>query len=627
MSAAGAALVFLWLYTTEVLAGYWRGPRAGQVPWQHFGDQSLYMKSALAFAGLDFDPSRHHYPPLYPLVAALFVRLFPVDPFVFTNVVSVAGSTALLAAVFGRVIGRRPAALCALAFLVLPGIMWETFVVPWTSTLATLLVFLALWRLARLETARAVSPAESLLFSAILGLIVPTRPLDAAVALLLYPFWLAGLWRAGHGRTAARVGRMVPHLVALTAGGLPGPMILFGTDLLIYGRLSSPYLRGFGQREIFSWSTIPEKFVSIYLDSASLYVEPGQVVFRRFPWMLVGFLAIVVCLALGSLWLRAAALAAIVQLTIYVAFDDLLPNGLYRYFNYHYFRWAFWLAFMMLPASVVLVHRRFASRAWIIGAAATAAAFTLACLQLRTSESSVPAATAGDRIRVALPTGRVDYLDLAGLTADWATAYFPGQDIWVDGQRPPFVHARFLQTATGTRLLFIRPIRDATVELTAAQWRGAAESARAGTHRLTLGFPRWLDERPAPLPLDTPWRLDGMIAGLIFESGFTDFDGRGRTIVGCQAVLALPLPLTGPRYQLHLLFRAAEPVAVTVAIDGRASQGNRIEIGRGETDAVIAVPPAAASPHAMTRVRLRREGCVAGRTPGTLAIVGAKLAT
>ena len=122
-SAAVAAVIFLWLYASDVLAKYWHGPGAGQAPWRGFFDQSLYLASAQAFATLNLDPARHFYPPLYALLAAPFSWLFPADPFAFVNVACVAGSVAILVALFGGILGRLPAALAALAFLLLPGIM------------------------------------------------------------------------------------------------------------------------------------------------------------------------------------------------------------------------------------------------------------------------------------------------------------------------------------------------------------------------------------------------------------------------------------------------------------------------------------------------------------------------
>src|SRR5262249_7735227 len=278
------------------------------------------------------------------------------------------------------------------------------------------------------------------------------------VAASLYPFWLRGIWRSSDGKTASdRMRHVGRHALPLIIGGLIGPAILLGVNLLIYGRPFSPYVRGFGGTDIFSSATTPEKFVSLFLDSASLYVEPRHVLFRRFPWLLAALFAIAICLLLGSWWLRAAALAAALQVGLYLPFDDLLPNGLYRYFNYHYFRWAFWLGFMMIPACVVLVRQRFGMRGWLFVPVVAVCAVVLACLQMSTTELAISTTTEGGRIKAKLPTRRVDYVDFPGLTADWGTGYFPGQNVWLDGRRLSFIYARFLQTATGTRLLFVRP--------------------------------------------------------------------------------------------------------------------------------------------------------------------------
>ena len=627
LTAAGAGGIFLWCYVSEVLAPYWRGPRAGQAPWPGFVDQSLYLKSARAFAGMNFEPSQHHYPPLYSLAAAPFVGLFPIDPFVFVDLACTAASAALLVALFGEVIGRPLAGMSALAFLLLPKMMRETFVTPWTSTLATLLVFLGLWRLARIERAPHVTRMESGMFSLILGLIVPTRPLDAIAAASLYPFWLGGIWRSSGGESArGRLPRLTAHLVPLAIGGLIGPTILFGVNWLTYGGPFSPYVRAFGGSGIFSWSTIGEKFVSLFLDSASLYVEPGQVVFRRFPWMLPALFAIAACLVLGSWWLRAAAVAATLQLGLYVPFDDLLPNGLYRYFNYHYFRWPFWLGFTMLPASVALVRQRLGLRGWLLAMGAAAGVLALACLQLSTSELTISTTTEAGRIKVALPMERVDYVDFPGLTADWGTGYLPGQDVRHDGRPVPFTHARFLQTATGTRLLFVRPVRGGRVELSSAQWRGRAPTAYVGSDRFGLGFPRWLNERPASLVLDVPLRLDGMISDLMFESGFAVFDGRGRPIVAQEAVLALPLPLQAPKYRLYLRLAAAEQTGVALSIDGVPSAHDQsVLVGPGETDVVFEISSKAASTHALTRIRLRLQANGGAKVSKLVSVLGVTL--
>jgi hypothetical protein len=166
-------------------------------------------------------------------------------------------------------------------------------------------------------------------------------------------------------------------------------------------------------------------------------------------------------------------------------------------------------------------------------------------------------------------------------------------------------------------------VRGGTVELSSAQWRGAVTSALAGTHGFTLGFPRWLNERPATLSLGVPLRLDGMISDLFFESGFARFDGRGRTILARDAVLALPLPLSPPPYRLSLRLAALRPTTVTLSVEGGADQA--VEVGPGETDVAIDIPPGAVSSDALTRIRLRRQEVPEVNDPKALAVVGVNL--
>jgi hypothetical protein len=122
-----------------------------------------------------------------------------------------------------------------------------------------------------------------------------------------------------------------------------------------------------------------------------------------------------------------------------------------------------------------------------------------------------------------------------------------------------------------------------------------------------------------------PLRLDGVISDLIFESGFASFDGHGRPIAGQGGVLALPLAPGAPRYQLDLRFAAAEPAAIAIVVDGSASTGTVVHVGRGESDVSLDIPPAAVSRYGMTRVRLRRPDGASSQEPEGLAVVGVKV--
>src|SRR5581483_3600257 len=321
----------------------------------------------------------------------------------------------LVTLLLARIIHWGLAVLLAAAFLLIPEVILPVFVQPWTSTLAIALALLALWQLMRIEQIGQSRALASFLFSATLGLLLATRPLDATAAAVLYPFWLAGLARAMRkNKGRIETGAALWHIGALTAGGAVGLAILLGSNALIHGALFSPYMSDMAQS--FTWSSLARKFVSLFFDSASLYVEPAQVLLRMFPWLLAGFFAVPVCLLRGPSWLKAAALLVILSFLLYLPFDDLLPNGLYRYYNYHYFRGALWLAFMMIPAAAALLWQWLGRRTWLLAPAFAAVAVTLACLQLKIAEVPARSGVNDEALAVQLPADReIAFVDLPGI--------------------------------------------------------------------------------------------------------------------------------------------------------------------------------------------------------------------
>ena len=351
----------------------------GAVPiWHGFTDQSSYLKSARAFAAFNFSPDQHVYPPLYALLAAPFVWLNPNEPFFAVNAACTAASVYILVEMFGPIIGRVAAGAFALAFLGASShMLYEVFVVPWTSTPATVLFLLALASLAALEQSGRPSFRNSATLGAAIGLLVLTRPLDAAVALAIVPFWMLALWRTLSGQELpARLFAVVRYSITAGVGVALGAALLAGSNLLIYGSLRSPYI---GESAgWFAWSDLPEKMVSLISDSATLYAEPGHVLLVRFPWLTLAIGAAAFCLVYGPLWLKAAVAVSVLHFTIYSSYRDLLPNGLFRYVNYHYFRWVLWLFFLMIPTASVLAWKRFGPRAWLPGIAVLGLARSLA---------------------------------------------------------------------------------------------------------------------------------------------------------------------------------------------------------------------------------------------------------
>jgi hypothetical protein len=626
--AAAFALIGGAIYLVQYASwmSYWGG-----IPgWQNWNDQGRYLASAKAFASLDFNPSHHFYPPLYALVAAPLAWLGSNQPFFFINLLILTACVAILVRLFGPVLGSYSlAGAFALIFLLWPGVLLDTFIIPWTSTPATLLVFLVLFLLMKLEQMQRPTIVRSLLFGLTLGLIVPTRPLDAFVALASLPFWLFGLWSAasapaGRSRT---IPRLVPHLIVAALGAGVGPAVYLASNVLIHGHSSSPYIPF--SLAFFSWSTFRERFVSIFFDSASLYLEPAHNLASRFPFVVLGVSALAACLRYGPLWLRAAAVMTAFQFTFYMAYLDLLPNGLFRYLNYHYFRWALWLTFMMLPAACVLLYRRFGARAWIPGVPLIVGALALGCLQFRTTESIGLVERDGDQVVVHLEADRrVDYVDVIGLMGNWQKTFAPSAAS-IDGRPVPFwFELRTLPAPTGTRFLFLHPEQGDRLEIASSGWTISPNlSAKVGQYDFTLGFPRWLQKRPPEIRPGDAIALDGALGRGIFADGFADFDGRGRRLLKDSGTLRLPLEPRVLPYVLWMKVSAPDATKIDITVDGDAAAVRTIEAGPQEKELSIHIFTEAFSTWRPLVVHLHARGSLqAGRQGASdLSITGLRV--
>lgn len=593
-AAAVAATIGLIIFA--IIDIKWMVRWHGVPSWQAWFDQGQYLKSARAFAAFDFDPAFHHYPPLYPALAAPFTSLIPNDPFVVVNAACLAGSVAMLVDAFGAAIGSRMVAgTFAVVFLLLPGIAFETFVIPWTSTPATFLVIAALFLLQRIERRGETTPWEALLFGLALGLLVLTRPLDAIAALALVPAWICCVWRVARQRRGTRWRRMLAaRLIVAGLGAAIGPAMLLASNLRIYHSPFSPYIAD--SATLFAWDSIGQKFVSIFFDSASLFVEPAQTLMSRFPWLTLAMTATLVCLCWGPVWLRATAAIVSLQCACHLVYVDLLPNGLYRYNNFHYFRWALWLAFLMLPAAWHLLHRRFGRTTWRPATVLAAGAVGLAGLQFHTRTVATTIDRESGLVRIDLPRQRrIDYLDVAGLTASWDDTYFADPKAELDGH--PFQgidHIRALPTAAGTRFLFLHPIMGGRFELADAKWQLDARGVAAyGAYSFGFGFPKWLGRQQAPAHVGAPLRLDEPMGSYVFARGFGGFNRQGRPIEANAATLRLWLVPRSGAYRVRLGIAAEVPTRLDVRLADAAEPTVTFEADRQNRDLELSIPETA----------------------------------
>jgi len=358
--AAGAVVLaawYLWCYLGDrSLPG--NDPRY-PLGWWGWWDQGKYIESARALAAGALAPDRHWYPLGYSLMGAPFTRWSQGHPMLPVNLASLLLCYAGFLAFARRVgVGRGWAAALFLAAAAGSRMLFEGWIVPWSTTPAAALIWLLL--------ATAAGHMQGARRPFLVGLLAAAIPLVRPTELVLaVPCVLAviasDLWRppargqpAGNGRPEdgnlrggwvrarwARDGwawdRRVRDLGLLALGGLLAVVPYGLLHWRIYGLEPSPYmamstgvgftLHGFG------W-----KAYTVLSDPRAWFLD-GRGLLWRAPYAALALAGLAVAWAHG----RAAALVAaltVVHSVLYLSYADLLPTGLWRFSNAHYWQWA-----------------------------------------------------------------------------------------------------------------------------------------------------------------------------------------------------------------------------------------------------------------------------------------------
>lgn len=316
--------------------------------WLGWWDQSLYLRSAAAFARGDLAASSHYYPILYPLLAAPFAWL----PIGWAFVPAGLACVLLTYDGFRRVarwfaIGPGiAAALFVGSSLAMP---WqiELWVIPWTTTASAAILWLALGLLADWSRARPHGGAAA--FGALIVALPFARIGDAPVGAMIGLGGLAMLaaqrdWRA-IGRTAIGGG-----IAAIALGGLY--CAIYGLQATGYMRLSVAYGYDFAN---WGWRA------QVILSSPRGWFGEGEGLVEALPWLSVGAAGLGLILWRGVAARRLFPIvlvgAAILYLAMMIAYRDLLPPALWTYHFVHYFKWLF-PAFALGAAVLLMAARR-----------------------------------------------------------------------------------------------------------------------------------------------------------------------------------------------------------------------------------------------------------------------------
>jgi hypothetical protein len=306
--------------------------------WAGF-DQRAYLTAAQAWAAGDLTPGLHHYLAGYPLLAAPFVRLLLAQPFVIADLACALLSLFLLVAIARRLAPDEPwvPAMAALAFLIATmssRAAVSIWVVPWSTTPAVPLILAAL--LCTLRYIEAARLRDAVLAGAAGVLVGAIRPADAALLLACLGPVLA--WAAYRQRLGA--GRFLGHAAGFAAGAAIPAGVLVALHVAVHGWAPGAYLAGSAAMGFEPW-LIPQRWVLLALNPRPVFGDaagPGLVL--AFPWIVPGIAGLVAgLLSAGRQRHLAVGLAVLGTWLLYLAFRDLHPTSLWRYFNHHYFKW------------------------------------------------------------------------------------------------------------------------------------------------------------------------------------------------------------------------------------------------------------------------------------------------
>ena len=446
--------------------------------WWGWFDQSMTLRSTTALARGNLDPSQHHYPLGYSLLGIPAYLKAPNHAFFFVDLLALLGAYAGFVALSRRfgVAPKLAAALFAVP-MVGQGIFFRQWIVPWNTTP----VAAFLWLLLAASAAWCDGKRHPWLIGFLTGGIAACRPSDVLIAL---PCIATLAWS---DIAVGAMRRSWRNWARLAAGGaiVVVPMIVL--HLMIYGLAESPYMRSSAQIGFtlhhFGWKA------SVLLVDPYPWFADGIGLLQRAPWIALGMAGLIPALA-RDMRQRMLAAVLVVHAVLYISYVDLLPTGLWRFLNIHYFTWAV-PGYVLLAALLV---RDLTRPAWPRRLASASLIATGLVLCVRYEPKRLPA------------PGIAEAVDFHGPMPPFAATYFgdsalrDARGVLRNGQG-----MRVFLYPGGIRVFGLRRAISGPV----AWLPGHAPPGFAGigpaswwTASLRLGWPRWLHKpKPPGIPL------------------------------------------------------------------------------------------------------------------------------
>jgi hypothetical protein len=556
--------------------------------WWGWFDQEQYLKQAHAFLHTDRSPDKHFYPPLYPAVGAIFLNWSDGHPYFLPNLLCLLWFVFAFIRFADRYVPRWSVLVLLFGSTIVTPRIFETYVIPWTTTLSNALLATGILGLVWFQDVqegkrKQISGWQVFIVAISLGLLVPTRPGDAVVGGVLGLAWLIGYWRARRN-AAANLPAPSRFLLLAVIGSAIGPAIYFVFNKVVFGNPLGGYIK-FAEAYGFFAADLPEKFISLWLDGKTLYGENNAGLTEHYPWLFLSLAGFVWVLLRGDALLRVAALAIGLLFALYMPYNDLLPNGLWRHLNIHYFKWAFpFLALFawLLVKQVLEGWRR--QEGWVFPVALLVAIPTL-LLSLHLAITVKPLqgiSEPGQAMRFELPDGEVDFIDFNGLNGEFTGNYIGEQRLLLDGRELKRVRDyRLLPKGSEVRLLFTRPVAGRSIEFLPDPKlvrRDRQMVAQAGVYRFALGVPKPFRNNDIPRIVST-YRLSDIVdfsgkgdGWFYADEGWSHPEDTGRWSLGEEARIFMRISgYTGQELTLNLTYGALvhhEQPCQKVAITG-----------------------------------------------------------
>lgn len=469
--------------------------------WWGWFDQGEYLKSAYAIFQGDLSPNKYFYPPLYPALGALFLNWSTGHPYFLPNLAFLLWVSYVFIRVSDRYLPRWGGTLLFFASVILNVSVFENYVIPWTTSLSAALISTGILGLLWIQNIFddidvKISPWRIFVVSLCLGLILPTRPVDAVSISSIFCIAMLGGYITLIKRSSEKIPSFPVSFTAATLGLAFGFLIYFGFNKLVFGDFLGGYLTSTTERHSFPIADYLEKFVSIWLDGKTLYGEPGAGLTQKYPWLLIAIAGLIWALLKGDFILRTLSISIITLFAIYLPFGDLLPNGLWRFKNIHYFKWTFpYLALIawLLFQNVLTTWRK--RTGWILPTSLLVfIPLLLLSLHFEINNQSLKITSYAENVfEFSMPANEIDFIDFNGVNGGFQEIYFSNNHLLLDGYELKQVRDfRLLPMGAYTRVLFIRPIKGKTIELTLdprLERRYSSLAGQAGSYHFVFGTP------------------------------------------------------------------------------------------------------------------------------------------